>query len=79
MKLNPSHSTSNGNRKSIRQQIIPLGMLYHGMQSCPYMSLEERRMQEYKESKKKWISSHDFISSVGNYSMVQYKKFHPLI
>lgn len=77
IQINQSRSPRNKTCK--RERIIPMTMFYHGIQSYPYLSMEERRMIEYKESKKKWVSSKDFITSVGNYSMIQNKKYHPSI
>lgn len=39
--------------------------------SSPYISEEEKRLQEYIQDKKNWIDKKGFVSSVGHYS------FHP--
>ena len=39
--------------------------------ASPYISEEEKRLQEYIQDKKNWIDKKGFVSSVGHYS------FHP--
>lgn len=69
--LNPSRKATrkvrhNRNSSSIGKRTNPVYSEFLG--GGEYMSEEDRRRKEFKESKKKWVCDQDFILSIGKYS-----------